>query len=165
MHGLCSRICGQDRVGGYPLPRSFLIKSLVDFAAGFDQELSLCPVRTLREYLNWASYFVNCPLRLFVSPCALSGVISKNGILYLFREVIVESTNCSEEVSTLGLIAFVVLLPPLPYLRTGPFQVFLMQFLGCQTLFQCFPIGLSRNSFFATFCSCWGADWVGLTSS
>ena len=35
-----------------PLPRSFMIKSLTDFAAGLDQDLLLCPVRALRKYLT-----------------------------------------------------------------------------------------------------------------
>ena len=35
-----------------PLHRSFIIKSLADFVAGFDQDLLLCPVRVLREYLD-----------------------------------------------------------------------------------------------------------------
>ena len=54
------------------LPRSFRMKSLVDFAAGFDQDLLLCPVRVLREYRNQAASFVNHPHRLFVSPHAPS---------------------------------------------------------------------------------------------
>ena len=48
-----------------PLPRSFVIKSLADFAAGLDEELLLCPVRTLRKYLNRTASFVNRPRRLF----------------------------------------------------------------------------------------------------
>ena len=49
----------------HPLPRSFLVKSLTDFAAGLDQELLLCPVRALREYLQRTSAVVNRPHRLF----------------------------------------------------------------------------------------------------
>ena len=48
-----------------PLPHSFVIKSLADFVAGLDQELLLCPVRTLRKYLNLTASFVNRPLHLF----------------------------------------------------------------------------------------------------
>ena len=82
------------------LPRSFVIKSLADFAAGLDQELLLCPVRTLREYLNRTASFVNRPHHLFVSPRAPSRAMSKNGISYLLREVIVESGASNEERST-----------------------------------------------------------------
>ena len=31
-----------------PLPRSFMVKSLTDFAAGLDQDLLLCPVSALQ---------------------------------------------------------------------------------------------------------------------
>ena len=34
------------------IPRSFLVKSLADFAAGLDDDLLLCPVRALRFYLH-----------------------------------------------------------------------------------------------------------------
>ena len=71
-----------------PLPRSFSIHSLQDFAAGLPEDLLLCPVCSLREYLRWTSCFVNWPSRLFVSPRHPSCAISKNGILFLLREVI-----------------------------------------------------------------------------
>ena len=51
-----------------PLPRSFLVKSLTDFAVGLDEDLLLCPVCCLREYLQWTSPGVNRLHRLFVSP-------------------------------------------------------------------------------------------------
>ena len=82
------------------LPRSFMIKSLADFAAGLDQDLLLCPVRALREYLNRTVSFVSCLRRLFASPCAPSRAMLKNGISYLLRKVIVESSASSEEGST-----------------------------------------------------------------
>ena len=44
-----------------PLPRSFVVTSLDDFAAGLDEELLLCPVHTLREYLKRTSSFVYRP--------------------------------------------------------------------------------------------------------
>ena len=51
-----------------PLPRSFLVKSLADFAAGLDEDLLLCPVHYLRIYLQRTAPGVNRPRRLFVSP-------------------------------------------------------------------------------------------------
>ena len=54
----------------------------------------------LREYLNRTASFVNRPRRLFVSPRAPLRAVSKNGILYLLREVIVESGASSGEGST-----------------------------------------------------------------
>ena len=67
-----------------PLPRSFSIQSLQDFAAGLPEELLLCVVRSLREYVKRTSWFVNIPRRLFVSPHCPSRAMSKNGISFLF---------------------------------------------------------------------------------
>ena len=46
------------------------------------------------------SKFVNRPRRLFVSPRCPSRAMSKNGISFLLREVIVQSGASSEEVAT-----------------------------------------------------------------
>ena len=74
-----------------PLPRSFLVKSLTDFAAGLDENLLLCPVRCLRIYLQRTAPGVNRPRRLFVSPRNPTRAISKNAISYFLREVIAEA--------------------------------------------------------------------------
>ena len=74
-----------------PLPRSFLVKSLTDFAAGLDEDLLLCLVRCLRVYLQRTSLGVNRPRHLFVSPRNPSRSISKNAISYFLREVIAEA--------------------------------------------------------------------------
>ena len=79
------------------LPQSFVVNSLDDFAAGLDEELSLCPVRALREYLKRTSSFVDRPPCLFVLPRSPSRAMSKNGISYLLREVIFESGACKED--------------------------------------------------------------------
>ena len=49
-----------------PRPRSFLVKSLTDFAAGLDEEFLLCPVHCHRVYLQCTALGVNRPRRLFV---------------------------------------------------------------------------------------------------
>ena len=74
-----------------PLPRTFAIQSLSDFAAGLDEDLLLCPVRSLSEYLRRTSRLEMRPRRLFVSPRCPSRAMSKNGISYFLREVIVHS--------------------------------------------------------------------------
>ena len=74
-----------------PLPRSFLVKSLTDFAAGLDEDLLLCPVRCLRVYLQCTALGVNRPRRLFVSPTNPSRSISKNAISYFLWKVIAEA--------------------------------------------------------------------------
>ena len=66
-----------------PLPRSFEVQSLGDFAAGLPDEMLLCPVRSLLTYLMRTSTVVNRPCRLFVSPRCPSRAMSKNGISYL----------------------------------------------------------------------------------
>ena len=79
-----------------PLPRSFEVKSLGDFAAGMPENLLLCPVRSLSAYLDRMSGLVNRPRRLFVSSKCPSRAMSKNGISYMLREVIVQSGACSQ---------------------------------------------------------------------
>ena len=51
-----------------PFPRSFLVTSLADFAAGLASDLLLCPVRALRLYLLRARSLSTGRHRLFVSP-------------------------------------------------------------------------------------------------
>ena len=48
-----------------PIPRSFLVRLLSDFAAGLDEELLLCPARALRFYLDRTASFSPLPRRLF----------------------------------------------------------------------------------------------------
>ena len=74
-----------------PLPRSFEVQSLGDFAAGLPEELLLCPVRSLSAYMTRTSQVVNRPRWLFVSPKCPSRAMSKNGISYMLRELIVQS--------------------------------------------------------------------------
>ena len=50
------------------IPRSFLVKSLSDFAAGLDADLLLCPVRAFRIYLDRTRSLSPLRHRLFVSP-------------------------------------------------------------------------------------------------
>ena len=73
------------------LPRSFEVPSLGDFAAGMPEDLLLCPVRALSAYLDRTSGIVNRPRRLFVSSKCPSRAMSKSGISYMLREVIVQS--------------------------------------------------------------------------
>ena len=74
-----------------PLPRSFLVKSLSDFAAGLEQDLLLCPVRALHIYLRQTSSVATHPHHLFVSLRSPSRSLSKNGISYFLWEVIHEA--------------------------------------------------------------------------
>ena len=73
------------------LPRSFSVPSLGDFAAGLTEDLLLCPVSALQEYVRRTETFVNRPRHLFVAPRCPSRAMSKNAISYFLREVIVQS--------------------------------------------------------------------------
>ena len=81
------------------LPRSFSLPSLGVFAAGLPEDLLLCPVRSLREYVRRTDALVNHPRRLFVAPRCPSRAMSKNAISYFLREVIVQSGASSEEIA------------------------------------------------------------------
>ena len=62
-----------------------------------DEELLLCPFRSLREYLKRTSSFVDRSRHLFLSPRSPSRAMSKNGIYYLLLEMIFESGACKED--------------------------------------------------------------------
>ena len=70
------------------IPRSFLVKSLSDFAAGLDDDLLLCPVRALRIYLHRTRSLSPLRHRLFVSPRRPSRTMSKNAVSFFLHEVI-----------------------------------------------------------------------------
>ena len=70
------------------IPRSFLVKSLADFAAGLDTDLLLCPVRALRLYLPRARSLSPGRHRLFASPRRPSRAMSKNAVSFFLWEVI-----------------------------------------------------------------------------
>ena len=74
-----------------PFPRSFLVKSLADFAAGLDEDLLYCPVRCLRIYLQCTAPGVNRPRRLFVCLRNPMRAISRNAISYFLPKVIAEA--------------------------------------------------------------------------
>ena len=81
--------------------RSFLVKSLADFAAGLDIDLLLCPVRALRLYLLRARSLSPRRHRLFVSPRRPSRTMSKNAVLFFLREVITAAGAARPEVGSL----------------------------------------------------------------
>ena len=70
------------------IPRSFLVKSLSDFAAGLDDDLLLCPVRALHIYLDRTRSLSPLRHRLFVSPRRPSRAMSKNAVSFFLRDVI-----------------------------------------------------------------------------
>ena len=83
------------------IPRSFLVKSLADFAAGLDIDLLLCPVRALRLYLLRARSLSPCRHRLFVSPRRHSRAMSKNAVSFFLCEVISAAGAARPQVGSL----------------------------------------------------------------
>ena len=83
------------------IPRSFLVKSLADFAAGLDSDLLLCPVRALRLYLLRARSLSPGRHRLFVSPRRPSRAMSKNAVSFFLREVISAAGAARPQVGSL----------------------------------------------------------------
>ena len=83
------------------IPRSFLVKSLADFAAGLDDDLLLCPVRALRLYLLRARSLSLVRHRLFVSPRRPTRPLSKNAVSFFLREVIPAAGAARPQVGSL----------------------------------------------------------------
>ena len=81
------------------IPRSFLVMSLSDFAAGLDEDLLLCPVWALLIYLDRTRPLTPLRHRLFVSPRRPSRAMSKNVVSFL-REVITADWASRPEVGS-----------------------------------------------------------------
>ena len=83
------------------IPRSLLVKSLSDFAAGLDDDLLLCPVRALRIYLDRISSLSALCHRLFVSPRRPTRPLSKNAVSFFLRDMISSAEASRPEVGRL----------------------------------------------------------------
>ena len=83
------------------IPRSFLVTSLADFAAGLNTDLKLCPVRALRLYLLQARSLSPGRHRLFVSPRRPSRAMSKNAVSFFLGEVISAAEAARPQVGSL----------------------------------------------------------------
>ena len=83
------------------IPRSFLVTSLADFAAGLHTDLLFCPIRALRLYLLQARSL--CPGRhpLFVSPRRPSRAMSPNAVSFFLGEVISAAEAARPQVGSL----------------------------------------------------------------
>ena len=74
-----------------PVPHSFRILLLREFAGDLEEGSLLCPMRALNIYLRRTSSVVVRASSLLVSPCSPSHPISKNAVSYFLREVISEA--------------------------------------------------------------------------
>ena len=82
-----------------PVPRSFCVLSLREFAGDLEEGSPLCPVRALSIYLRQTSSVVVRASSLFVSPRSPSRPISKNAVSYFLREVISEVGAVRQDVA------------------------------------------------------------------
>ena len=71
-----------------PVPRAFPLKSLKDFVGNLEEELTVCPVRCLKFYLNKTCNISPRPKTLFVSPRNQTRPLSKNAISFFLRDLI-----------------------------------------------------------------------------
>ena len=74
-----------------PLPHSFRVRSLKDFAGDLEEGSLLCTVRALWIYLKRTKSAVARASSLFVSPRSPSCAMSKNAIFYFLKEVILSA--------------------------------------------------------------------------
>ena len=74
-----------------PLPRSFLVRSLLDFIGDLPEERVLCPVHAVRIYLDLTKDLSPRPHSLFVSSWHLRHSISKNALSFFICQVIVDA--------------------------------------------------------------------------
>ena len=82
------------------IPRSFLVKSSSDFAAGLDDDMLLCPVRALCIYLDGTLSLAPSRRRLFVSPSCPTRALFKNAVSFFLSEVIHGAEASRPEVGT-----------------------------------------------------------------
>ena len=83
------------------IPRSFLVTSLANFAAGLNTDLMLCPVRALHLYLLRARSLSPGRHRLFVSPRRPSRAMFKNAVSFFLGEVISAAEAARPQVGSL----------------------------------------------------------------
>ena len=82
-----------------PVPRSFRVLSLQEFAGELEEGSLLCPVRSLNIYLWRTSSVVVRASSLFASPRSPSRPISKNVVSYFLMEVISEAGAVRQDVA------------------------------------------------------------------
>ncbi|MPC78058.1 hypothetical protein E2C01_072532 [Portunus trituberculatus] len=73
------------------LPREFRLKSFTPLVAPDDQERLLCPVRVLTYMLERSKNFSHKPRNLFISPSNTAKPFSKNALLFLLKEIILQA--------------------------------------------------------------------------
>ena len=143
-----------------PLPRSFEVPSLGDFAACMPEDLLLCPVRALSAYLDRTSGIVDRPRRLFVSSKCPYRALSKNGISYMLRAVIVQSGASSQSGQVPRAHSIRGIATSFAFLRNWSLRSVLEAAswrlnTGYFFLFAGFILSFRWSSLFRSICCCW----------
>ena len=139
-----------------PLPRSFEVQSL-----GLPEELLLCPVRSLSAYMTRTSQVVNRPRRLFVSSKCPSRAMSKNGISYMLRELIVQSGTSSQSGQAPRAHSICGIATSSAFFRNWSLRSVLeaaswrSNTVVTSFLLAGFTFYIRWSSFFRTICCCW----------
>ena len=143
-----------------PLPRSFEVPPLVDFAACMPEDLLLCPVHVFSAYLDRMSGIVNRPCRLFVSSKCPSRAMSKNGISYMLRAFIVQSGASSQSGQVPRARSIRGIATSSAFLRNWSLWS-VLEAASCHSntgyffLFVGFILSFRWSSLFRSMCCCW----------
>ena len=141
------------------IPRSFLVKSLSDFAAGLDDGLLVCPMRALRFYLDRTKSLSPLRHRLFVSPHRPTRAMSKNAVSFFLREVIHAAGASRPEVGSVRAHEVRSVSTSVAFHRNWSVSSVLESATGAPV--RCFP-----NFIYATYntnlmaCSLWVHSWL-----
>ena len=131
----------------------------------------MCPVRALSEYIARTSNFVNRPRRLFVSPRCPSHAMSRNGISFFLREVIVHSGASSEAVAAPRAHSIRGIATSSAFFHNWSLSSVLEAASWCSnTVFASFYLRDLQYVFLGgslpgSLCRCWRAHWLAFTSS
>ena len=80
----------------FPLPRSFLVRSLEDFVGHLSEERLLCSVRAVRIYLGLTLTLSPRPRSLLVLPRSPSSALLKNALSFFLCQVILDAGAVDE---------------------------------------------------------------------
>ena len=139
------------------IPRSFLVKSLSDSAAGLDVDLLLCPVRALRIYLDRTLSLAPSRRHLFVSPSCPTRAMSKNAVSFLLCAVIHGAAASRPVVGSVRAHDFRGVSTSVVFTVTGQSPRYLTRPPGAPVrffhLFTCVPFSMSFRVFAHWVCS------------
>ena len=144
-----------------PLPRSFEVPSLGDFAAGMPEDLLRCPVCAFSVYLDRTSGIVDRPRRLFISSkCPSRAIYLRTTFLICYVHSLFSRVLAHGVDRFLERLALEALLHCLPFSVTGLFGALWRWRRDVRTrfsifLFAGFILYFRWSSLFRSICCCW----------